>query len=154
MRNHFYLLPYPLPYHIQDGIFGFMAKQKAQTFQNKLAQSQVNLAAKPGKREKPSPGADSLYAGGLGFRDLTKSQQKKVSKKYEDTLMSFPGTYRVYDKAGDYGIMNEDITREDYNSNVSLGVSNLYADRLIKKSRTDAAGNSSPGGRKKVTPRE
>lgn len=109
------------------------------------------MAAKPKKKQKPSPGANSLVD--LGFRDLTKSQQKKVTKKYEDTLMSFPGTYRVH-SADSYGFMNDDITRQNYNSNVSLGVSQLYADRLIKKSRTDAAGNSSPGGRKKVTPKK
>ena len=50
MRSHFYLLPYPLSYHIQDGIFGFMAKQSVDKDKTKkpIAASQESFGL-PGK---------------------------------------------------------------------------------------------------------
>lgn len=50
MRSHFCLLPYPLSYHIQDGIFSFMAKQPVDSapLLKQLAEKQVQKKNKPG----------------------------------------------------------------------------------------------------------
>ena len=96
MRNHFYLLPYPLSYHRLDGIFSFMANYTPSKNKTPAPKPIDNLMFPLSKNKKSAPSnteASPVNAEALPARELAEKKadaQASMSKPSTGEAMAPP----------------------------------------------------------------
>ena len=101
MRNHFYLLPYPLPYHTQDGIFVFMRKQPVESSSptRALAQNKADAAKEKQTNNAFKRAKEKLRFGPNAIARSGRSDQGEANRGDESGMMFGEYLYGYGDEA-------------------------------------------------------